>query len=501
MFKIQNNTYAYFITFVIALFLLTISICFVESINNGLSFIVFTSLSLFILSSFKYGFYGIYYVLIILIPFSQSITLFTLLGRPVNLGMHTMTIGWIILLTLFKQQFKIKLINQNFLVLMFCLTLLTFASLFINILNISGSALSNSIITWIRWVQFFPIAYFIVTDNNISKYFNSFINLFLVIALIIAIWGIWEILNPTEFSIKAFRGAVTFTKPIFRETDTSKAFQNGGYYLGSANYNIAGAYMTVSTLLLLPFLISYKYIKSKFITFGAITLLIIGIAVTQSRSSILAFIVALIFYYKEISLRKLLLIIFIICACFLILFIYFPDRWLIPMIKETITKFPEALYYALQDKPYNQTMGFSVNVYGAAMRIVGIKEALLGFLNYPFFGGGFFTFSFYNKLGTAENFFFQFLFETGITGITLFIILLKIVWKTTKLKHIANSFAGYYQKGFRSAFIGFIMVNLSGTLFYDTRIWGLFIILSAIQVKLYINTKKKSTNENIIFNA
>jgi hypothetical protein len=113
-----------------------------------------------------------------------------------------------------------------------------------------------------------------------------------------------------------------------------------------------------------------------------------------------------------------------------------------------------------------------------------MREAFIVFLNFPLLGCGFFGFSYQApELGTAESFYLQLLAETGIIGFGMLIMFLVKLWSYTKTEFHKGSFSYLYQIGFRGAFSAAIFANLTGTLFYDQRIWGLFLMLGAIQVK------------------
>jgi len=484
---------------IISIVIFAFLVLFSSNLGELLSPIVLFVTVLAVFSSFKLGFYGPYYLLIVLIPFSQSVTLFTLANRPVNIGMHTMVIGMIVLTTLLKNSFRIPTIKDDSIKTLIFLGIWTLVTIFTSITFAPASALSNSFVTWMRWVQFMPIAYLLVYNVEITKHFKKFVYLLIALGFIVSVWGVYETLNPTEFTMRAFRGAATFTKPLFRELDESASFSiknstsEGAWYMGSANYNIAGAFMAAVTLISIPFLTDKKTINKIPAGKIGILILIIGIAVTQSRSAIIAFILGLLVNSSSKSKKALLYTIFTIAFCGVIFFTFFSDYWLGPMLKETFNNLPQAISMVFKYGEYSQDMGFSVNVYGAAMRAIGIKEAFVGFTQAPVFGWGFFGFATYAPvLGTAENFYMQFLCETGAIGLLALLIYFKTIWTSTKTKFLKDSFASKYQRGFRSAFVALLIANVTGTLFYDTRIWGLMLVLSAIQIRLALDHHKNT---------
>jgi len=471
----------------LGLILLALTICFPLSFYGLLPLFVIAATVLITFGSLRYGIYGPLYFLMILIPYSQSVTIFNITGREVNVGMHTTVVCLIILIMIIVKRFRIPIIKEPPTSVLFLLGLWTFLTIVVAIISRSGLSISNSIVTWIRWIQFIPIVYFITSFDIDTKYIKNFVKIFIWLGIITAFWGIIEVATHTDLEARAFRGAVTFTRPLFRELDLASSFGDNGFYRGSANYNVSGAFMVIVTFITLPFLRTRVFFNTRIISFLLILLLLVGIAVTKSRSSVLAFIGGIAFYAYSYSAKKFLNVMFAFLVVVIVFFTFFSNYWLGPMIIDTIDKLPDAMSIVKLGEPWNSSMGFNMNVYGAAMRWVAIKEAFRIFLDSPIFGVGFFGFSSASILGTSENFYMQFLSETGIIGFGLLMMYFYYVWDKTKTKFLKGSFEDNYQIGFRSVFIVFLIVNFTGTLMYDTRIWGLLLILSAIQI---YNVKK-----------
>jgi len=320
--------------------------------------------------------------------------------------------------------------------------------------------------------------------------FKRIVQILIIIGLFVAGWGIYETVYPSEFATTYFRGAVTFTKPLFREHELDEVINaNTGYYMGSANYNIAGMFSAIAAIIAIPFLFknNAQGKKNKYIlfSFSATILLVIGVIVTQSRSAFFCLIAGILVSSKSTSTKRFLATV----VCFVLLIVIFGEFFLKSgfgsMIYETITYLPRAIPLVIEAEDYSGSMDFSINVFGAANRALTIFEAFRMFIESPFLGCGFFGFSYHSlRFGTAENFFAQMLAETGAFGFTLLVIFLFSVWRYTKTHFKTGSFAYTYQIGFRGAFIASIITNLTGTLFYDQRIWGLFLVLIAIQIRL-----------------
>jgi hypothetical protein len=495
----------YNIALLITVLVFIVLVFFGDFLGGLLSPLVLFVTVLAVFSFYKYGFYGPYYLLFVLIPFSQSVTILTVAGRPVNMGMHTMVVGMILIGTMMRKSLRfhpLKDVSIKYLIFLGIWTLIT---ILISSFYSSVSAISNSFVTWMRFVQFIPIAYLMVQGVGFTKYFKSFVYLFITLGFIVSLWGIYEILNPTDFTLRAFRGAATFTKPLFRELNEDASFSlsnttgGGDWYMGSANYNIAGAFMAVITLITIPFLSEKKIFNGFPIGKIGIVILVIGIAVTYSRSAFFAFLLGLLLNSSDRSKKSLISMLFFFALCGVVFFAFFSDYWLGPLIKEIFSSLPDAISMALNYGEYTQDMGFSVNVYGAAMRLVGIREAFVGFIQKPIFGWGFFAFAAYApNLGTAENFYMQFLCETGLIGFFALFQYLRFIWKKTNTEFPLGSFPAKYQRGFRGAFIAFLIVNITGTLFYDTRIWGLMLVLSAIQIRFMLDEQKRVKKDNKI---
>ena len=162
------------------------------------------------------------------------------------------------------------------------------------------------------------------------------------------------------------------------------------------------------------------------------------------------------------------------------------------MIVETVRYLPEASVSILNGIDYTDDTPFSQNVYGAAKRLLTIRDAWSIFLEFPIMGVGFFAYSYHSpEFGTAENFYFQLLAETGLFGLSFFMIFLYLVSRYLGTGFQPGSFAYRYQIGFKGVFIAALVANLTGTLFYDQRIWGLFLFLSAIQIRLVLDHRRK----------
>lgn len=433
--------------------------------------------------------FSLFFLLLILIPFSPSFSLFSIAGREVNIGVHTLLIAFILIVALYYGS-GLKLPKEPATLTVILLLCWTFLTIIVSALHVGASGLANSVVTWLRWIQFIPIFCLIVYGVGKEIDFERIVKILFFLGLVFSVWGLHETFFPSEFAAEHFRGAVTFTKPLFRENDPYEAINpETGFYAGSANYNVAGLFLSMVALIAIPFLFknygSYTLIKTTSLSFTTAFLLIVGVFVTYSRSALLGLIAGILIanLIKAPFSRVLLTsIVLVLGALFLVLFL--PEWGFTQLILSTITYLPAAIPIVMETPVFHEAMGFDGNIFGAAMRFVAIAEAIRMFLESPLYGVGFFGFSHHSILGTAENFFAQILAETGIIGFTLFIAFLFHVWQCTKIKFKRESFAYNYQIGFRGVFVAGIVANLTGSFFYDQRIWGLFLVLSAIMIRL-----------------
>jgi hypothetical protein len=452
----------------------------------------------------------IYYLLFILIPFSQSIPVFTLAGRLVNVGMHTLVILVIVSISFLFGHKRLRLLKEPATIVLLLLVGWCFLTVFASMRFAPVSALANSLVTLLRWCQFVPIFILIVYGQGNIVNFRKIVQIFICIGFIVAIWGIYQTIFPSEFAIKYFRGAVTFTKPLFREKELYQIIDPvTGYYIGSANYNIAGAFSSIIALFSIPFLFKGYYgnteKKQLALPIAFFMLLVTGVIVTQSRSAFLCFIVGLLFVCFKPSVSRVCAIVVSAFFAIVVFIVFISETGFGVRLIETVTYLPKAIPIVLQGQEYSHDMEFSINVFGAAKRILTVMEALYVFVEFPFLGCGFFGFSFYSpQFGTAECFYAQILAETGIIGFGLLFIFLFTVWKYTRTRYPIGTFAYKYQVGFRGAFVAALVANLTGTLFYDQRIWGLFLVLSAIQIRLAreegqnVKSMKEIVDENCV---
>ncbi len=266
----------------------------------------------------------LYYLLFILIPFSQSIPLFTVSGRVVNVGMHTLVISIIIVTSFLMGHTRLRLLKEPATIILLLLVGWCFLTVVASLRFAPVSAFANSLVTWVRWGQFVPIFILIVYGQGDNANFKKIVQIFICIGFVIAVWGIYQTIFPSEFAIKYFRGAVTFTKPIFREKELSQVIDPvTGYYIGSANYNIAGTFSAMVALFSIPFLFKGYYentVKRKrVLQITLFSLLVAGVIVTQSRSAFLCLIAGLLFVFFKPSISR----VFKIClSCFFVLVVF-----------------------------------------------------------------------------------------------------------------------------------------------------------------------------------
>jgi len=353
-----------------------------------------------------------------------------------------------------------------------------------------ASVIVNSLVVWLRWVQYIVVFCLIVYGVGKKDYLSKIVRTLFFLGLIFAAWGIYETLFPSDFAAQHLRGAVTFTMPFFREHDFFDVIDlRTGFYAGSANYNVAGLFSAMAVVTIIPFLFksygAYTIVRSFSLSVAATILSIAGVFVTNSRSAFLSLIAGiLVLNLIKTSILRVVLTISLLISGGIFLVFFLPEWGFTRLLLSTVNYLPAAVPIVLAAPVFHEAMGFDGNVFGAAMRFVAVAEAFSVFMRSPLVGVGFFSFSHHSPLGTAENFFAQMLAETGIVGFALLMVFLFQIWQYTKTEFHRESFAHKYQIGFRGAFVAGIVANLAGGFFYDQRIWGLFLVLSAIMIRL-----------------
>ena len=422
------------------------------------------------------------YLLVILVPFSQSFTVATIGNRPINLGMDTILIGIILMIYLFKSVFKRPrwVHNQAATLLLVWLGWNVF-TIVISMLSLTLGQVIVSIVVLLRWGQYVPI-FFLLASGRILTRSQCKKTIFIlgvsgVLAAGLALYQVYSGLNTLYF-----KGAPSFTIPLFREANLAEQVGSSGFYEGSANYNVAGAYMLIALLMITPFILGAHQWFYRIGGIAIILLLIAGVVVTASRISMLAGVIGIGIGSYLYSKRLFCFTVILGVLGIVLAFFAFQETRIVVDLIETVTYLPQVIPMVLAGNYGSVEGGISLTVFGAAMRVVGAREALEIFLLNPVTGVGFFAYQYYTPLFTADNYYLQTLAETGLIGAGIMVLffgsLIKSAGRATRRS--LDSYAWKYRVGLLAMLVAMLVVNITGGIFYVQKVWGAFLIVCGV---------------------
>lgn len=424
----------------------------------------------------------LFYLLIILVPFSQSFTVGTIGNRPINLGMDTVLIGIILLLYLSKVVFQKKRIvyNQAATILLVWGGWNIF-TIVVSMLFLTMNQVMVSFIVFLRWGQYIPV-FFLLANGQIltrSQCQKTIIVLGISgsLAAGLALYQVYSGLNRLYF-----KGAPSFTIPLFRETDFAKQTGLSGFYEGSANYNVAGAYILLTLLMIAPFIIETRGRFQRVSGLALLLFLFAGIFVTASRISVIAAIIGIGVLGYLHSWRILRLILTLGGVGIVLAFSIFKDTTIVTSIIETVTYLPQVIPMVLAGYYGSAEGNIPLTVFGAAMRLVGVREALEIFFYNPVSGVGFAAYPYYAKLFAPDNYYLQLLAETGLIGAGLMVLFFVSLTKSmcNPVVRPADLYLWKYRLGIITTMIAMLIVNITGGIFYIQKVWGAFLIVYGV---------------------
>ncbi len=406
------------------------------------------------------------YILAIIIPFSQSIPAVNIAGRDMHIGFDTVAIY--IILTVYVTR---MLIDQKQIIVFDRASKLLFAwwcwvliMVLFSIVSGSRNQAIDAVIVFLRWSQYIPV-FFVIINMKISvKQLKVIIAICLVASLLINLSNIIEFFVGINYSVD--RGASLIMRSMFIEN-------------AQRNYNISAAYLAVVTLVLIP--LFFKRHSSilvwLFLLFSGF-----GIFVTSSRSGFIALIIGILFLGLKKYHRQLLFSLLVIFPLLLSVFWYFHDTHLI----RNLLKFrylPQAL--PLLFGADLQSLGLPEIAGGGVYRLFLWGESFRYFIQSPLFGHGYratrWSEGIYRYF-TADNYYLEMLSDTGIIGIAFLFFFLFHLYKSAKMlsKYSTDHFIANFALGYQAAFIALLFINMTAGMFMAQRIWGTFILFSAL---------------------
>jgi len=410
------------------------------------------------------------YILSLFIPFSQSVPVIKIAGRNLHIGFDTIVIiiisfGYLTRMMVKKNTIVVLDNSSKWLLVWWLWNLLM---LIYTSTHLTGTPRADAIIVFLRWSQYIPV-FFIVLNTKVSiTQVKKVLWVFTIAALIMSLINIVEYFN-IGIDHTLVRGAGLAIKPLFIE----------GAHI---NYNINAAYLATVGLLMAPFLI-LAYNWSRLSKIAIIMILLVSIWTTSSRSGLLALIVGLLylglFYFRRGLLFSMITLMPIGLTC---LWFIRDDRFVRNLLK--LRYIPQALPMLMGADV--QAVGLQLNAQGGVHRLFLWGETIRFFTKSPLWGHGFRATRWSKGPAayfTADNYYLETLADTGLIGLALFIIFVGILYKSSiRLYKLAseNVFLRKYSIGYQAVFVGLMFINLFSSMFMSQKIWGIFILLSAI---------------------
>jgi hypothetical protein len=430
------------------------------------------------------------YLLAFVLPVTQSIPIFNIAGRSLNLGLDTL-----ILLSLYMiysivgdghsrvLNISINAVNRRILYLLFWY-LISLGIVFINPKTSSHAV--DATMVFLRWAQYVPLFFILHNINYTEKNVRSLIRAMTYIGLAISLTNIYEY-NFIGFDSAYARGATFATRSLF----ISEA---------SYNYNITGTYLMIVIILNLA-----RYsgqddgLKRKSLIL--LIILTLGLLYNTSRSSLLALIfgVVLLLYYGGKLMTRKTITQFILISVFMLL-VYLPQAEIFSSLSK--------VFYVMEALPV---------IFGGNLESIDVPDfAVSSFMRFslwfetigqimlnPIVGGGFRSLRclYGDSLNfTADNFYLETVADTGLIGLFLFTLFLSGIYKKIKTKGPGGCAHGPVVSNFllsyRVIFWCILLINLTGSMFSTQTVWGTFVILSIVAMSLNSNKRGASSKLN-----
>lgn len=478
----NNKTKSVFIA-IFVIVLISVVLLVIGNSITALSVLCLLSIvSVLMTIMLKHAEHYAYYLLIPLVPFSQSIPIISLGSRSINLGMDTIFITILILWHMFTSKRRINILSKSDRIsfILTCWLIWNFFTICISSLYLTFNQTAENFIVLLRWGQYVPI--FIILANGKLNYDQSKKAILIlcisgVMAAALGFYQIFDGLNPLYF-----KGAPSFTVPLFRESDPGELLDESGFYMGSANYNVVGAYLIISILLSVSYFIPSNKRYVKILGVLAVLIMIGGVIITFSRSSFIALILSLLFFMYKYSKKRFIYTLLILSCVLISSFLVFRNFPLIADLIETVLNIFDVVPRVLAGEQWSASSDVSSQVYGAASRIVGIRDSFYIFWHSPVFGYGFNAYQFFGLKNTPDNYFLQSLAETGVIGFALLVLFfIKTLQSFLSNKFLdSDNFIRNYRIGMSAVISAMLLVNFSSGIFYVQKVWGTFLIFIAI---------------------
>jgi hypothetical protein len=415
---------------------------------------------------------GLLYFLCLLIPFSQSVPLFHIAGRTMHIGFDTIVIG-IILLGYTARMMVIgraKYIIEKSCVWLFVWWGWNLCMLALMITRSSGISRSDAVFVFLRWSQYIPVFLLVLNTKLQPMQAKMFVKICVVAGSLMAAATVLEGL-VIGVDITQVRGAGLISEGLFTEGSV-------------ANYNIVAAYLATVALLFAPFVLS-AHKRRKWLGTLIVVFLLVGIWLTTSRSGLFAVMLGFFFLGLSYFPRTFIYSVITFGPLGLGSLWLFRDTHAVRNLLK-LRYIPQALPMLLGASL--ESLGLPPTAGGGVKRLYLWGETLRFFAQSPLWGHGFRATRWSKGVTvyfTADNYYLEILADTGIIGLTLALLFFGTLYvSAVRLYRLARKresiFLQKFSIGYLAAFVGLMMINLFAGMFMTQKIWGGFILLSAV---------------------
>jgi len=410
------------------------------------------------------------YLLALLIPFSQSIPIINLAARNLHIGFDTIVISIIMLgyITRILVGKKSIIVFENTLICLLIWWFWNLCMLALTVSQFSGIQRADSVIVFLRWSQYIPIFFIVLNMVITPTQVKTVVWICTVTAVLIVF------INMFEF----FLIGVDYTKIRGTGLAVKSLFIEGAH----TNYNVGAVYLAVVSLLITPFMLT-SHNWRKLLAIVLMLFLLIGIWTTSSRSGLFAcisgFLFLGMFYFRRALFYSMITLVPLGMAG-----LWFSrDSFFVRNVLK-LRYIPQALPMLLGADL--QSLGLPLSAGGGVQRLFLWGETFRFFIQSPIWGHGFRATRW--SMGpsayfTADNYYLEMTADTGLIGLILFLLFVGMLYMSAiRLYKFAreNAFLRKFSIGYQAAFVGFMITNLLAGMFMSQKIWGIFILLSAL---------------------
>lgn len=474
-FSLENLILLVLISFPMFVFILIITEKYVGI--AGLIGIIFIVL---VIQNYRYGLYFI----VLGLPLFQSLSMKSDAASSTGINLQYILIPIVFASWLFEKHVKKELSKTA---LPF-LSLLSFfvVALFLSLVNqmdvVAPLLLRHGFIQVYAFANYLLLFYIVVNEELSFEHIKKILWGFLIVAFVTSLIGLFQYFFASDPNLPNQALRITSTFQSFLRTNTKANPNAFGTYV---------AYMVVVAILLWNFT---QIKKHRYLIIGMTGIVVIALALSKSRSSLLA-LIFVILCYTLVQNKKAFLIALFVSVIGLIALYFEPSfhrriESIFTLIsdKRVINMFlninPWTLDWSYVE--YYGIQGYNSDIISGAFRIWAWIQGVQLTLAHPILGIGYHMNRAYSPWPTAENLYLDIACMTGLAGLSLFLIMQYYflrdgfrLLRVPKLTHIGMFWLNILAIVF--------IVSLTGSILFNGKLLGIFWILAGV----FYNVKQR----------